>query len=129
MISETLARLTALAAAHGASLEAYTHPIKWGTVLVVEWDNALGTGRGTVADMPKQALLHFRPDTERFSFAHTTANERLVWCLAEGLDEESAVSESQMTVGSIDEVENYLLGLPYIHTKGDARNELTRGPN
>lgn len=107
--------LAHLAAETGAEFTHTVTPQGDATTVQIGWDNSLGTGLGSIADLPRECALVFGPDSEGtlFSWARCHIPERWVWAIDEGLTEAQADEESARTVLSFPAVVDYLLARPF----------------
>ena len=114
-LTDTLTRLTTLARDHGASI---THTIQLefgGAGLLLFWDST-DSPTSSPHDLPRQALLRFVIEDDggdSFTSAFVYSGRSYIWALDQGLTDQQARQESKRLVGSLREVEAYLLGQPY----------------
>ena len=118
-LQQTTSRLKELAAEHGADLVTQTQLEFDGCCLVIYWDHVVGTGKGAIADMPKECHVYLSTDGPAgvFRFAFAFDPERYIWSIGEGLTDERAIEESRRMLEDWSEVERYLLALDYNYVK------------
>ena len=119
-VIDVISQLNSLSLDTGAELVIHNQTEFWGCTLIVHWDNVLGTGKGSIQDMPREAHIFFSTDKTPvgvFQWAYIYDPARYLNALEEGLTDKQAEEESRRMVQSIDQVINYLLAREYKFVK------------